>query len=151
MKTFLVKPARLLLSGICFLFVNLFVLSPVRAQISDQVFKSDHHIDPEKKGQLFVELDNISFFKDNEIIYIEVNLHSLIYHTRSGIYEAYGSLKDLELILDESKFSRCNSCYLVNLDFVQKIDGDECVLPTEKLPISRSKKKKFIEKFLSNI
>ena len=26
----------------------------------------DHRIDPEKKGQLSVELDNISFFKDNE-------------------------------------------------------------------------------------
>ena len=66
MKTLLMKPARLLLSGVCLLIINLFIISPVRAQIPDRVFKSDHRIDPEKKGQLLVEVDNISFFKDNE-------------------------------------------------------------------------------------
>lgn len=89
--------------------------------------------------------------KDTDIIYAEVNLHSLIYHTKNGVFESYGSLKDLEGILDENKFVRCNSCYLVNLDCVEKIDGDECVLFNESLPISRSKKKKFVEKFLKNI
>ena len=130
-----------------------FLVKPIRKeQISFCMSKCLSKIveSPYKKLTIKTKEGYVSI-KDNEIIYIEVNLHSLIYHTRSGIYEAYGSLKDLELILDESKFSRCNSCYLVNLDFVQKIDGDECVLPTEKLPISRSKKKKFIEKFLSNI
>ncbi|MBC8618464.1 hypothetical protein H8788_11990 [Parabacteroides faecis] len=66
MKTLLMKSARLLLSGVCLLIINLFIISPVRAQIPDRVFKSDHRIDPEKKGQLLVEVDNISFFKDNE-------------------------------------------------------------------------------------
>lgn len=89
--------------------------------------------------------------KDTDIVYVEVNLHSLIYHTKSGVLEAYGSLKELESNLDENKFVRCNSCYLVNLDFVQKIDGDECVLLDESLPISRSKKKNFVDKFLKNI
>ena len=66
MKTLPLKSARLLLPGICFLSANLFVVCSAQAQISDRVFKSDHRIDPEKKGQLSVELDNISFFKDNE-------------------------------------------------------------------------------------
>lgn len=66
MKTLPLKSTRLLLPGICFLIANLFVVCSAQAQISDRVFKSDHRIDPEKKGQLSVELDNISFFKDNE-------------------------------------------------------------------------------------
>lgn len=51
---------------ICLLFFCLLMTQVVAAQISERVFKSDHYIDPEKKGQLSVELDNISFFKDNE-------------------------------------------------------------------------------------
>lgn len=66
MKTFFVIPARLFLTSLCLLFVNLSVVTPTHAQISDRVFKSDHRIDPKKKGELSVELDNISFFKDNE-------------------------------------------------------------------------------------
>ena len=36
------------------------------AQIPDRVFKTDSRIDPEKKGELSVEFDNLSFFKDDE-------------------------------------------------------------------------------------
>ena len=36
------------------------------AQIPDRVFKTDFRIDPEKKGELSVEFDNLSFFKDDE-------------------------------------------------------------------------------------
>ena len=38
----------------------------LKAQIADRVYKTDYHIDPEKARELSVELDNISFFKDNE-------------------------------------------------------------------------------------
>lgn len=89
--------------------------------------------------------------KDYDIDYIEVSLHSLIFHTRNGEFETYGSLKDLENLLNDEKFVRCNSCYLVNLDSVLKIEGDECVLKNGSLQISRSKKKYFIQKFLENI
>ena len=46
--------------------MGLLAIQTVSAQIPERVFKSDHRIDPDKKGQLSVELDNISFFKDNE-------------------------------------------------------------------------------------
>ena len=36
------------------------------AQIPDRVFKTDFRIDPEKKGELSVEFDNLSLFKDDE-------------------------------------------------------------------------------------
>lgn len=36
------------------------------AQIDEKVFYTDYRIDPEKKGGLYFELDNLSFFKDNE-------------------------------------------------------------------------------------
>ena len=38
----------------------------VRAQVEDRVCKTDYEINPNRVGELSVELDNISFFKDNE-------------------------------------------------------------------------------------
>lgn len=46
--------------------MGLLAIQTISAQIPERVFKSDPRIDPDKKGQLSVELDNISFFKDNE-------------------------------------------------------------------------------------
>lgn len=88
---------------------------------------------------------------EDKIVYVEVRLHSLIFHTIDSSHECYGSLKDLENVLSQNKFSRCNSCYLVNLNYVESINGDTCKLINAELPISRSKKKVFIEKFMKNI
>lgn len=41
-------------------------LQPIKAQIAEHVYKTDYRINPEKKGELSIEVDNISFFKDNE-------------------------------------------------------------------------------------
>ncbi|MCC8133270.1 MAG: hypothetical protein LIP04_06575 [Tannerellaceae bacterium] len=48
------------------LLAGLIIVSSAGAQIPEQVFKSDSWIDPEKKGEFLVEIDNISFFKNNE-------------------------------------------------------------------------------------
>lgn len=39
---------------------------PAAAQLADRLYTSDYRIDPDRKGELRVEIDNISFFKDNE-------------------------------------------------------------------------------------
>ena len=61
------KMPRLINKFSLFILLFCFVeLSLLHAQIAERVYSSDHRIDPEKKGQLSVELDNISFFKNNE-------------------------------------------------------------------------------------
>ncbi len=39
---------------------------PAAAQLAERLYASDYRIDPDRKGELRVEIDNISFFKDNE-------------------------------------------------------------------------------------
>ena len=56
---------RSLIVGLCLMGLGSWSLS-LKAQIADRVYKTDYHIDPEKARELSVELDNISFFKDNE-------------------------------------------------------------------------------------
>ncbi len=93
-----------------------------------------------------------SAINEDKILYIEVRLHSLIFHIIDGEdLETYGSLKDLEKILNPNYFVRCNSCYLVNLNHVDTINGDNCLIKGQVLPISRSKKKEFINRFMENI
>lgn len=38
----------------------------LQAQIADKVYKTNEQIAPDRKGELRIELDNISFFRDNE-------------------------------------------------------------------------------------
>lgn len=44
----------------------LLAAAPLQAQINDRVFKTDRRIDPEKTNELFLEFDNLDFFKNNE-------------------------------------------------------------------------------------
>lgn len=79
-----------------------------------------------------------------DIFYVEIEKHNIIYHTAQGCYNEYGTLKQVEKILAK-EFSRCSSCYLVNLRCVSKIQGDDVYIGDIKLPISRSRKKEFVK------
>lgn len=57
------------------------------------------------------------------IYYVEMIRHHTVYHTTTGIYDATGSLKQLEELLKQNGFARCNSGYLVNLKYVTAIEG----------------------------
>ena len=48
------------------LFTKFGTIQSINAQISENVFSTDVRIDSLKKGDLYVEIDNISFFKDDE-------------------------------------------------------------------------------------
>lgn len=79
--------------------------------------------------------------------YVEVMGHSLVYHTTEGDYNAYGSLNRVEESLVPAGFSRCNSCYLVNLRYVKRIDGFTAFIGSEEeaIAISHAKKKDFLK------
>ena len=57
------KILRIMLLGIV---LGVFPFSVVWGQISERVYRTEYHIDTAKVRQLSVELDNLSFFKDNE-------------------------------------------------------------------------------------
>lgn len=79
------------------------------------------------------------------IYYVEVQRHDLMFHTADGVIEAQGTMKDTEEMLDKNMFFRCNKGYLVNLEQVQGIRGDNAIVGGEELQISRAKKKAFMD------
>lgn len=84
------------------------------------------------------------------ILYIEVRDHQTTYHTVTGDISVWGTLKQQEEKLPADAFARCNSCYIVNLRHVEKVD--EGIITIDGggalIPISRSKKRGFMEKLL---
>ena len=85
----------------------------------------------------------------DDIYYIESYMHKLIYHTTSGSYEVYGTMKEIEEKLSDKAFVRSNSGYIVNLKYIDSIKGDSLFINGEELKISRSKKNTVMDKLLS--
>lgn len=90
--------------------------------------------------------DGVFKIYTKELIYIEVKNHSLIYHTTSGVYTCTGSLKEAEKEVQGIAFSKCNSCYLVHLAYVEKVTKDQVVMTDgSQLLISGPRRKQFMK------
>lgn len=83
-----------------------------------------------------------------EIRYIETQGHHVIYHTLDGEYTQYAAMNKLEEQFEPYGFARCNSCYLVNLQYVVTVKGYTATLDTGTLKISQPRKKKFLQAFV---
>ncbi len=81
------------------------------------------------------------------IRYLESVGHSVIYHTLGGDYTQYASLTKAAEPLLAKGFCRINSCYVINLAYLQNIRGYEAVLDTTTLKISQPRKKELVKAF----
>ncbi|MCL2062431.1 MAG: LytTR family DNA-binding domain-containing protein [Firmicutes bacterium] len=105
-------------------------------------------------GQLNVRHErSISFVAPNghiclklsHILFVEVMNHDVVFHTRDKAYKKYGTLKEVESLISDSDFVRCNSCYLVNLRHVAEVKENVAVVGKHRLKISTPKKKEFMK------
>ena len=88
--------------------------------------------------------DGVKILSRRTIKYIEVMKHDIIYHTINGDVRTYGSLKRVEAILGKG-FIRCNSCYLVNLAYVDEVGTTTVTIGNEQLAMSRHRRKEFMQ------
>ena len=89
--------------------------------------------------------DGLYRIASSQIKYIEISGHRMVYHTTDGTIKAYGNLKEVESVLSGKMFVRCNSCYLVNLNYVYAIRGYTVVVDGDELQICRPRKKAFVQ------
>lgn len=83
-----------------------------------------------------------------DIRYVEVKGHHCVYHTTSGEYRQYQTMKSAESALAGQGFVRCNSFLLVNLAHVDRIDGMNVIVGGQPLQISHPKRKAFTDAFV---
>jgi len=81
----------------------------------------------------------------SDVKYVETNGHAVLFHTVSGVYKSYASMKNIEKQINSPTFFRCNSCYLVNLKYVRGVNDFDLIIEGGVLQISRSRKAKLIE------
>lgn len=88
-----------------------------------------------------------------QVLYIEVQDHTLIYHTEAEAVRARGrgSMRETEQTMQSYGFFRCNNCYLVNLKHVESIGESVCHVGTETIQVSRPRKKAFMNALVRSV
>ncbi len=81
----------------------------------------------------------------NDITYVEVQDHDLIFHLTGETFSAKGTLSELESMLGTEQFFRCSKCYLVNLEFVQAVQNNDIVVGKDLIQVSRARKKPLLD------
>ena len=83
----------------------------------------------------------------DDILYIEVVGHTLRYVTAEETYEKRETIGEAEKALSGLPFARCSLSYLVNLKRIDRVSKDSVYVGGHELPISRNRKKEFLQSF----
>ena len=125
-----------------------FVVKPVSYQ--NFSMKLDKAIEYRKRFRWVVIVMNnakgMQRLSVEDIFYIEIIDHDLIYHTRQGEFRERGSMNAKEKEFEMYGFARCSQSYLVNLRFVTALQGNEAVVHGVPIAIGRTKKKEFMKR-----
>ena len=103
-----------------------------------------------KKVHTFVHLKKYSDIirvSTDDILYIEVMGHTLRYVTDGETYEKRATIGEAEKELEGLPFARCSLSYLVNLKRIDRVGKDSVFTGGKELPISRNRKKEFLQAF----
>lgn len=85
----------------------------------------------------------------NDITYVEVFDHNLVYHTTRGDHTVRGRLSDVTEKLDPERFVLCSRSYIVNLRHVSNVTSDSLTIGDTRIPVSKSHRKELMERFSS--
>ncbi len=92
--------------------------------------------------------EGIDRIKESEILYLEVKNHTVVYHCLKKDIEINTSLKAARNDLDSSVFYKCNNCYVINRNYVTRIEGYSVTLDGKiTLPVSHPKRAEFVKAF----
>lgn len=123
---FLVKPVS---------FEN-FGMKMERALIAADRARKKEIFLPTAEGNRRVRID--------ELCYVEVMNHTLLYHTKAGVISVRGSIRECEERLAPYDFARCNKSFLVNMNEVTEIRRSEIRVGGDLLPIGSSRRQDFL-------
>ena len=92
----------------------------------------------QKKSLVYRQRNHIKKIKFDEIIYIQIKDHRTWIHCVDHIEMTYDSILKLKDVLD-CRFVQCYRGYLVNIDYIKKVDKDRILLKNQKtIPLSRN-------------
>lgn len=80
----------------------------------------------------------------DRLMYVEIMKHRLYYHLVDDVIQTTGVLSAVEKQLEGRGFLRCNSCYLVNPQFIVSVKGNIVTVGNDELTISRPRRAAFM-------
>lgn len=87
----------------------------------------------------------------SSIYYIESQRHNLIYKLPERELRCRGTMNELEQLLAPYGFFRNSKSFLVNMQYVEGIQENECIVHGERLPVGRAKRKEFMQELLKHM
>ncbi len=83
---------------------------------------------------------NVHIIPVNEIVWLEAQDDYVAIHTEKNLFLKLDRLSNFENLLDERLFKRIHRSFIVNMDYVQRIENQKWAVlkSSKKLPISRS-------------
>ena len=86
----------------------------------------------------------------DDILYVEGMQNYVTIYTRKGKYVTLLYLKHLEENLNRSSFIRVHKSYIVSIQKIEGIEGNEIFIQSHKIPISRNYREQVIEQVVMN-
>lgn len=82
----------------------------------------------------------------SDIYFIEKEDKNLVYHTKRGMFKERKSMKEAAAYFESYDFLWIHVSYLVNMQYIEKIEKDQLQLHHMTFPIARSKRGNVIQK-----
>jgi DNA-binding LytR/AlgR family response regulator len=97
----------------------------------------------------FIKAENklIKIFFD-EILYAEALQNYVTIHTKDKKYVTYLTFKSIEEYLPAEQFVKCHKSFIISASKVSSISGNEIIIGTHCIPISRNAKDEALSKLL---
>ncbi len=118
-----------------------FLVKPVQAEMLEALLeKAKKNIEKQETEKLLISQNGVVYaFPFRDITYFESAAHRLAVHTADGCLFFYGKLEMVKQQLPPC-FFQCHKSFLVNMDYIRRIDKRSIFLKTgEEIPISKVK------------
>ncbi len=93
--------------------------------------------------------DRAEMVRVNDLIFVEIFGHKLIYHCVNGDYATYGKISDAEEQLKPYRFIRCNRNAVINPRHIRSVRDNNICIGNYELTISAPRKKDFMRELNS--
>lgn len=110
-----------------------------------------HDATPAREDYFFVKCDyryeKIHF---DAILYVEGMENYVVIHTEEKTFMTLLRMKNIEEILPSPTFMRIHKSYIASVKAIAAIEGNEVIIGSKRLPLSRDRKAEILERLLKN-
>jgi len=130
-----------------------FVLKPINYyNFSVKLERAIKRADSRASGEVVLFLpEGVKRLSTRKIYYVDIQGHTLRYHTDQGVFGVRGTMQQAEKELAEYHFFRCNVSYLVNLRYAVDTRDNVVVVAGEELEISRRNRAAFLAALMAYV